>query len=131
MGVGAGGHRLPGDDRGGRRFTDPPSPGANHHGVGLPTGQNSFLQHAWLPPDPPRGHGEHRYVFQVFALRAGEPFAEAPGRRALIDAILGRAIGVGCLIGTYERSVRQDVDTSLHESVGLIGGEAAGGLGTA
>jgi Raf kinase inhibitor-like YbhB/YbcL family protein len=103
----------------------------NHHGVGLPTGQNSFLQHAWLPPDPPRGHGEHRYVFQVFALRAGEPFAEAPGRRALIDAILGRAIGVGCLIGTYERSVRQDVDTSLHESVGLIGGEAAGGLGTA
>lgn len=80
----------------------------DHRGLGVSTGQNSFFQHAWLPPDPPRGHGTHRYVFQLFALGPGEPFAEAPGRRALIDAIMSRAVGVGCLLGTYERDARED-----------------------
>jgi len=76
----------------------------HHAGAGMATGRNSFLQQARLPPDPPPGHGVHRYVFQVFALGAGPPFSQAPGRRELIAAILGRALAVGCLIGTYERS---------------------------
>jgi Raf kinase inhibitor-like YbhB/YbcL family protein len=75
-----------------------------HEGVGLDTGRNSFFRQAWLPPDPPPGHGEHRYVFQVFALRAGLEFSKHPGRREFIDLVLDRAIGVGCLIGTYERT---------------------------
>ena len=78
----------------------------HHTGCGLATGQNSFFQQAWLPPDPPRGHGEHRYVLQMFALRAGPPFSAAPGRGELIDVVLDRAIAVGCLIGTYERDER-------------------------
>jgi Raf kinase inhibitor-like YbhB/YbcL family protein len=78
----------------------------HHQGVGLETGQNSFFRQAWLPPDPPRGHGEHRYVFQVFALADGAPFSHVPGRREFIEAVLNRAIGVGCLIGTYERALR-------------------------
>jgi Raf kinase inhibitor-like YbhB/YbcL family protein len=78
----------------------------DHVGAGVETGQNSFFRRAWLPPDPPRGHGEHRYVFQVYALRAGATFSEAPGRREFIATILDRAIAVGCLIGTYERSER-------------------------
>jgi len=78
----------------------------HHTGCGLATGQNSFFQQAWLPPDPPRGHGEHRYVFQMFALRAGPPFSAVPGRGELIDVVLDRAIAVGCLIGTYERDER-------------------------
>jgi Raf kinase inhibitor-like YbhB/YbcL family protein len=82
----------------------------DHRGIGLATGQNSFLRHAWLPPDPPPGHGEHRYVFQVFALPNGVAFDEAPGRSAFIDFILQRAIGVGCLIGTYEREQDVKVD---------------------
>jgi hypothetical protein len=81
----------------------------NHRGVGLETGRNSFFKQAWLPPDPPRGHGEHRYVFQVFALRAGAPFSEVPGRRDFIAVILDRAIAAGCLIGTYERSQRNAI----------------------
>jgi Raf kinase inhibitor-like YbhB/YbcL family protein len=76
------------------------------HAGGMEVGQNSFFRQAWLPPDPPRGHGEHRYVFQVFALQAGRPFSSVPGRREFIDAVLERAIGVGCLIGTYERAER-------------------------
>ena len=31
-------------------------------------GRNSYLREGWLPPDPPTGHGEHHYAFQMFAL---------------------------------------------------------------
>ena len=54
-------------------------------------GRNSYLQHGWLPPDPPPGHGRHRYAFQVFALAGGEPLPEAPGRDALMEAAGRRA----------------------------------------
>ena len=74
-----------------------------HEGFGLETGPNSYLQRAWLPPDPPPGHGAHRYVFQVFALMPGPDFSSPPGRREFIEMILNRALAVGCLIGTYER----------------------------
>jgi Raf kinase inhibitor-like YbhB/YbcL family protein len=67
-------------------------------------GSNSFFKDAWLPPDPPPGHGEHRYVFQVFALKAGAAFSKKVGRGEFIKAILERAIAVGCVIGLYERS---------------------------
>jgi phosphatidylethanolamine-binding protein (PEBP) family uncharacterized protein len=77
-----------------------------HDGSGLETGPNSYLQRAWLPPDPPPGHGEHRYVFQVFALMPGPNFSSPPGRRQFIEVILNRAVAVGCLIGTYERGQR-------------------------
>ncbi len=87
----------------------------NHVGAGVEAGQNSFFQQAWLPPDPPRGHGEHRYVFQVYALRGGAPFSNAPGRREFIQAILERALAVGCLIGTYERSERAHSDAEATE----------------
>ena len=78
----------------------------DHAGVGPEAGRNSYLQHAWLPPDPPPGHGEHRYVFQVFALRQGKPFSKSPGRGEFIERVLERAIAVGALIGTYEREPR-------------------------
>ena len=42
----------------------------DHAGTGCRTGRNSYLQTSWLPPDPPPGHGVHRYAFQLFALEA-------------------------------------------------------------
>jgi len=81
----------------------------DHPGIGFETGRNSFFKQAWLPPDPPPGHGVHRYVFQVFALRAGAPFSHAPGRGEVIEAILDRAVAAGCLIGTYERWSRAEI----------------------
>ena len=41
---------------------------ADNEGSGVHAGRNSYLQAAWLPPDPPPGHGVHRYAFQLFAL---------------------------------------------------------------
>ena len=66
-------------------------------------GRNSYLQHGWLPPDPPPGHGRHRYAFQVFALGGDEPLPEAPGRDALVEALEARAVASGLVVGTYER----------------------------
>ena len=72
--------------------------------LALKLGRNSYLRQGWLPPDPPPGHGVHRYAFQVFALKEGKAFSDAPGRREVAEAIRDRALAVGCLIGTYERS---------------------------
>ena len=51
-------------------------------GAGYKTGRNSYLQASWLPPDPPPGHGVHRYAFQVFALGTVPEFSATPGREA-------------------------------------------------
>lgn len=67
-------------------------------------GRNSYLQEGWLPPDPPTGHGEHRYVFQLFALGSdvGMP-GETPGRAALLEAMAGHVLAAGVLTATYSR----------------------------
>jgi Raf kinase inhibitor-like YbhB/YbcL family protein len=67
-------------------------------------GRNSYLREGWLPPDPPTGHGEHRYAFQLFAVSgdATDP-GETPGRAAVIAAMTGHVLAAGLLIGTYSR----------------------------
>lgn len=67
-------------------------------------GRNSSFRKGWLPPDPPNGHGEHRYVFQLFALSPDAPDpGEAPGRAALVEAMRGHVLASGVLVGTYSR----------------------------
>lgn len=68
------------------------------------TGRNSFLTAHYLPPDPPPGHGPHRYVFQIFALDTQLNFDKDPGRQALLDAISGHVLAKGLHIGIYERA---------------------------
>jgi hypothetical protein len=77
------------------------SPG--HEGDNVQEGRNSFLRAGWLPPDPPPGHGEHRYVFQLFALGPGAEFKGKPTRDDVLEAIQQRGIASGLMIGTYER----------------------------
>jgi len=77
-------------------------------GAGTPeggdVGRNSYLGEGWLPPDPPRGHGEHRYVFQLFALDSLVDIGGAtPGRGALVEAMAGHVLAAGVLTGTYSR----------------------------
>jgi Raf kinase inhibitor-like YbhB/YbcL family protein len=97
----------------------------HHRGVGLQTGRNSFFKHAWLPPDPPRGHGEHPYVFQLFALRSGPLLSQFCGRGEFIDAVLERAIAVGCVIGTYERAPKDVEDAEDAEMTAQTSAVAA------
>lgn len=123
---------LPADPEGALAESALPSP-AQEDGA-LPAGRvgrNSYLQAAWLPPDPPPGHGVHRYAFQVFALAPVDPeddtalLDETPGRDALLDAIHARAIASGLLIGTYTRpdgSIRagQETPAGVPPTPGLL-----------
>lgn len=67
-------------------------------------GRNSFMSQGWLPPDPPTGHGSHDYVFQLFALAEIPPLDSTPGRTAFVEAIAGKVLAAGMLVGTYSRS---------------------------
>ncbi|MDB5361190.1 MAG: phosphatidylethanolamine-binding protein [Rhodospirillales bacterium] len=67
-------------------------------------GRNSFFRRAYLPPDPPPGHGPHRYAFQVFALSDAPEPNSIDGRSAALDAMIGNLLAKGCLVGTYERA---------------------------
>ncbi len=70
---------------------------------GALVGKNSFLAAGWLPPDPPTGHGPHRYAFQVFALDYRPDLAEGAGRGAFVDMLKGHVLAKGLLVGIYER----------------------------
>ena len=83
-------------------------------------GRNSYLRHGWLAPDPPPGHGRHRYAFQVFALAGDATLPETPGRDALMDVLEKDAIASGMAIGTYERH-----DTTVAASDGMAQGAVA------
>ena len=79
-------------------FASPAGDGARHD-----LGRNSFLKEGWLPPDPPTGHGQHRSLFQVFALARPLDLPASPGRSALLDALHGNVLAKGLLTGRYER----------------------------
>jgi len=64
-------------------------------------GKNDNGSYGYFGPRPPPGTGVHHYHFEVFALdgpltlHADEPI------RALVDAMKGRVIAQGELVGTY------------------------------
>ncbi len=69
----------------------------------LDLGKNSFFCAEYLPPDPPPGHGPHRYVFQIFALDRQLTLKEKPGRHEVVEAMKGHVLAKGCILGTYQR----------------------------
>lgn len=73
-------------------------------GDGIKTGRNSYLKHGYLAPDPPTGHGPHRYVFEMFALSEAPRDVESMGRSEFVDWVRGHVLAKGCLVGTYERA---------------------------
>ena len=72
--------------------------------AGAALGKNSFMATGWLPPDPPTGHGAHRYCFQIFALDVVPELEQGAGRGAVIEALKGHVLAKGLLVGTYERA---------------------------
>ena len=69
----------------------------------------SSIGRGYSGPGPIKGHGPHRYIFQLFALSA--PVVAAPGGsspdrarpRALLPAITASVLDRGKLTGVYER----------------------------
>jgi Raf kinase inhibitor-like YbhB/YbcL family protein len=93
--------------------------GAGEDG-GQDVGKNSYFREGWLPPDPPTGHGEHNYVFQLFALSDGADAGGDPGRPAFKKAIEGKVIGAGIFTGTYSRGEPvQGQDRAIDHSAAL------------
>jgi Raf kinase inhibitor-like YbhB/YbcL family protein len=86
-------------------------------------GRNSYLMRGWLPPDPPPGHGVHHYAFQIFALTAGQPLSNSPGRGEVAKAIHERSVGRGCLIGTYQRAIpvsaQEPAESALEDGISM------------
>jgi hypothetical protein len=69
----------------------------------------STIGHGYHGPEPIKGHGPHRYTFQVFAF-PGEMSDTSDGQkldrarpRALLSSITGPVIARGRLTGVYER----------------------------
>ncbi len=69
----------------------------------LMVGRNGLMQRRWMPPDPPPGHGLHRYLFQIYALSQTPTSSGLPCRRVLAHSLLKYGLGKGSLVGTYER----------------------------
>ena len=70
----------------------------------------SSMRRGYLGPAPIKGHGPHRYVFQVFALVS--PVTSGPDGvvpleelkpRAVLAGVTGPVLARGRLTGTYER----------------------------
>lgn len=70
---------------------------------GRDVGRNSLFGEGWLPPDPPAGHGEHRYVFQLFALAETADPGFTPRRSSMVEAMKGKVLAAAVLTGTYSR----------------------------
>lgn len=54
-------------------------------------------------PMPPPGHGTHRYFFKLYALGAKLVLEPGATKKQLLEAMEGRILGEGQLMGTYER----------------------------
>ena len=70
---------------------------------GLLCGQNDFGDRGYGGPMPPKGHGVHRYVFTVFALRRPSGLHKGFSKADMLQAIQGHVLEQAELVGTYER----------------------------
>ena len=77
-------------------LADPsPVPGIRH-------GKGALGRRGWAGPMPPRSHGPHAYVFQLFALDQVTGLPAGSTLDEVITAIAGHVIARARLDGTYE-----------------------------
>jgi Raf kinase inhibitor-like YbhB/YbcL family protein len=73
-------------------------------GRGIVFGRGSFGRLGYAGPRPVRGHGAHRYVFQILALASRLPVREKADLATIMTAAAGKVLARGKLVGTYERT---------------------------
>ena len=68
------------------------------------SGRNDFGNVGYGGPCPPRGHGQHRYFFRLYALAvASLPLRAGATRAELERALAGRVMDQTQVMGRYER----------------------------
>ena len=67
-------------------------------------GRGSFGRVGYAGPRPVRGHGPHRYVFQIFALKRRLATKKEPRLGSVMAALSDSVVARGSLVGTYERA---------------------------
>ena len=65
-------------------------------------GKNDRGGYGWFGPLPPRGHGMHRYYFQLFALDGPLEMGPDTPLIELLNALKAHTIADGETMGTYE-----------------------------
>lgn len=70
---------------------------------GMREGFNDFGRQGYGGPCPPRGHGEHRYFFRLYALDQELNLSGRITRDRLMDAIKGIKVDEAELMGRYSR----------------------------
>ncbi len=71
--------------------------------AGAIQGENSNDEYGYSGPVPPVGHGVHHYHFQLFALDGMLDLGPGTTREVLVEAMKGRVLAQGEVVGTYER----------------------------
>jgi Raf kinase inhibitor-like YbhB/YbcL family protein len=71
--------------------------------AGCAQGKNSWGSLGYKGPAPPKGHGVHHYVFQLFALKDALDLREGLDKGALLAAIRKHILTEVRLTGTYQR----------------------------
>ncbi|MGH6956474.1 MAG: YbhB/YbcL family Raf kinase inhibitor-like protein, partial [Caulobacteraceae bacterium] len=74
---------------------------------GAVQGRNDNGSYGYFGPRPPAGTGVHHYHFQIFALDGPLSLRPDANLRALVDAMKGRVLADGELVGTFAAPSRQ------------------------
>jgi Raf kinase inhibitor-like YbhB/YbcL family protein len=69
---------------------------------GLQHGKGVLGRRGWAGPMPPRSHGPHSYVFQLFALDHQPELPDAFTLAQVVRAMTGHVVARARLAGTYE-----------------------------
>jgi Raf kinase inhibitor-like YbhB/YbcL family protein len=70
---------------------------------GLREGSNNFGEQGYGGPCPPRGGGEHRYFFRLYAVDRKLNFTGRVTRDQIMDALEGKTVDEAVLMGRFTR----------------------------
>ena len=79
-------------------------PNVEMPGLGAMQGANNTSEIGYFGPKPPADGIKHRYNFQIFALNSKLNLPSGYNRQALLDAMQGKVLAKGKIVGLYQRN---------------------------